>query len=212
MPGPQQACRELVASWAEARDSSATVFHPACLLWECQKPLDSRPAYTSRWPFRMGCGNSRGVSSGIFIHISSNTPRSWSTQYLGKKHNRETRYGAALALCSLQEAAVLLLTPRVVTKRRGSILTTFFLHPLENLEVDWMLLQRRNKGQMLQIPSSGYPSPAHKEVEKKAGSPYLVVWVWNGGRTLHFLTCNRGKEGSALVMVLLTYHDGLSQS
>lgn len=27
---------------------------PACHPWEFQKPLDSRPAYTSRWPFRMG--------------------------------------------------------------------------------------------------------------------------------------------------------------
>lgn len=74
MPGPQQSCRELGTSWAEAFSPSAAGFQPVipemtiqkpARKSQVQKPLDSRPAYTSRWPLRMGCGKSRDLGSGI---------------------------------------------------------------------------------------------------------------------------------------------------
>lgn len=87
MPGPQQVCREPVPSWAEALSLCCCCF-PACHPWEFQKPLGSRPAYTSRWPFRMGCGNSRDVSSGILINTLSNNARVLVPAGGRENHNR----------------------------------------------------------------------------------------------------------------------------
>lgn len=57
---------ELQQSWEQAvqKRLAPVLLLPACHPWEFQKPLCSRPAYTSRWPLRMGCGNSRDLGSG----------------------------------------------------------------------------------------------------------------------------------------------------
>lgn len=151
----------------------------ACRPWEFQKPLDSRPAYTSRWPFRMGCGNSRNVSSGILINTPSNNARLLVPTIRGENYSRERR-------CS---AAVLLPAPCGST-RRGSTLSTFFLSSRESSEV----LQRSQKDNCYRSPALAIPPQPAERDGKNAGSPYLIVWVWNGGRTLSLLTCNRGRE------------------
>lgn len=118
----------------------------------------------------MGCGNSRGVSSGIFIHMPSNTPRSWSTQYLEKKKKTQQRDQGQRCFGTVQPAGSRSSAPDSPCHHQDKGLHPHHLFPPppENLEVDWMLHQRRNKAQMLQSPSSGNPSPAHKERRKKS--------------------------------------------
>lgn len=99
------------------------------------------------------------VQESLLTHPQT-MPGSWCTQRVGKTTTE--RAGVVLLWKRAREAAVVLPTRCVSTRRRGSTLTTFFLRSQESLEVDWMLLQRSKK-----IPSSGYPSPTSKERGKK---------------------------------------------
>lgn len=144
----------------------------------------------------MGCGNSRDVSSGILVNAPPKNTRLRVHTISGENGNRESRCGAART----QQAAVLLLTPQSapgegappsppLSSAAGKAwrLTGCFFQGAKRITAPHSQLR-------LSFPNQ------QRELEKNAGSPYLIVRVWNRGRTLHLLTCSRSKERSSVAM------------
>lgn len=144
----------------------------------------------------MGCGNSREVSSGILVNAPSKNIRLWVHPTRGENDNRESRIGAARA----QQAAVLLPTPMSAPGDGAPPSPPLSSAPGKVCRLTGCFLQggKRVTATHPQLWLS-FPNQ-QREMEKSAASPYLIVRVWNWGRTLHLLGCKRSKERSSLVM------------
>ena len=160
----------------------------------------------------MGCGNSRDVSLGILINTPSNNTRVLVHTTRGENRNGESRRSAALVVCTVRRKLRFCSRLPVAAPGEGALPSPpFSSAPGKAWRLTGCFFEGAKKDKCYRFPALAIPPQTAKRDGKNAGTPYLIVRVWNRWRTLRLLTCNRGKERSSLVMFHVTQHEGLSR-